>query len=313
MILKTFEVIKFAGIMWIMCIISRISMIAAGTFALYEKDLKKIIAFSTMRHISIILLIISIKFKILAIIHMLRHALFKTAIFMRAGNFFIAKWRGQRLDFGKINNKRNISFFKVRALILTSIPFTVSFYTKDVLIEINMYQESSVVPYSIFLWIITILTILYSKTIIYISVEGQFSEKRLNYKKGLNFMFFLISFIMITARKFSFLALKTVIVPVARKIETILTLIIVAVSTNFKLPNRVRAILIRTGMIIKTEFSITKIKLIMIGYTFVSLLDFFIYNKEIWVAKINFNDKFKNKLVNSMLGLSFAIFIIMVT
>lgn len=97
------------------------------------------------------MLMLSIKFKALAIVHILSHALFKTSIFMRAGNTFIIKWRDQNLEFRNTPRKRNIAFFKVRSLILTSIPFTVSFYTKDVMIEINIYEELSLTPYSMFM------------------------------------------------------------------------------------------------------------------------------------------------------------------
>lgn len=88
-IIKAHKVLERMKIRWILRIISVTSIIAAGVITTFEKDLKKIIAFSTMRHIRIIMFIIRFSMKKLALIHIIAHAIFKTSIFMRAGNKFI--------------------------------------------------------------------------------------------------------------------------------------------------------------------------------------------------------------------------------
>lgn len=313
LIVKVSSVITINNLIWIIIITSSISIIGAGIFSIYEKDLKKIIAFSTIRHIRIIIFILSIRFKNLALIHILTHAIFKTSVFIRAGRKFLSKWNDQNLNFIKIENNRTNNYFKIRALILTSIPFTVSFYTKDILIEINIFKEKRNINYSLYLWIITILTILYSKIILSSLVEKNGIEKSISIKKGLNIIFINISFLIITTRKACFFLLKSLITPIIRKIEAFRTIIFIFLASSLKSLKRKKVIFLRTRIILKTEFTINKIKLIIEGYTIIYILDFFLINKRIWSIKYNINDKYNNKYNNSILFLIIASIIIMVT
>lgn len=313
LIVKVSSVITINNLIWIIIITSSISIIGAGIFSIYEKDLKKIIAFSTIRHIRIIIFILSIRFKNLALIHILTHAIFKTSVFIRAGRKFLSKWNDQNLNFIKIENNRTNNYFKIRALILTSIPFTVSFYTKDILIEINIFKEKRNIIYSLYLWIITILTILYSKIILSSLVEKNGIEKSISIKKGLNIIFINISFLIITTRKACFFLLKSLITPIIRKIEAFRTIIFIFLASSLKSLKRKKVIFLRTRIILKTEFTINKIKLIIEGYTIIYILDFFLINKRIWSIKYNINDKYNNKYNNSILFLIIASIIIMVT
>lgn len=313
LIVKVSSVITINNLIWIIIITSSISIIGAGIFSIYEKDLKKIIAFSTIRHIRIIIFILSIRFKNLALIHILTHAIFKTSVFIRAGRKFLSKWNDQNLNFIKIENNRTNNYFKIRALILTSIPFTVSFYTKDILIEINIFKEKRNIIYSLYLWIITILTILYSKIILSSLVEKNGIDKSISIKKGLNIIFINISFLIITTRKACFFLLKSLITPIIRKIEAFRTIIFIFLASSLKSFKRKKVIFLRTRIILKTEFTINKIKLVIEGYTIIYILDFFLINKRIWSIKYNINDKYNNKYINSILFLIIASVIIMAT
>jgi NADH:ubiquinone oxidoreductase subunit 5 (subunit L)/multisubunit Na+/H+ antiporter MnhA subunit len=53
--------------------------------ALYETDLKKIIALSTLRQLGLMMISLAVGFRVLAFFHLLTHALFKACLFLCAG------------------------------------------------------------------------------------------------------------------------------------------------------------------------------------------------------------------------------------
>jgi len=63
-------------------------MIISGIGAMFERDIKKIIALSTLRQLGVMIFSLSIGIKDLAFFHLLTHALFKSLLFLCAG-FYI--------------------------------------------------------------------------------------------------------------------------------------------------------------------------------------------------------------------------------
>lgn len=66
-------------------VVSVLTMILSGFRAMYETDLKKIIALSTLRQLRVILFAISFNFRFLGLFHLYTHALFKALLFLCAG------------------------------------------------------------------------------------------------------------------------------------------------------------------------------------------------------------------------------------
>lgn len=150
-----------------------------------EKDYKKIIAFSTIRQVSLIMLIRTSQLINLRIIHMINHAIFKTLLFCSSGMIFITELRNQ--DKTKIGeNKRNkiikiitlIRLFRITGLIISS-----SFNTKDLELEKTYIKENS----RTIIIIITarVLTLLYSCKLIkrtIINIQRSRKKIRKNFK-----------------------------------------------------------------------------------------------------------------------------------
>jgi NADH:ubiquinone oxidoreductase subunit 5 (subunit L)/multisubunit Na+/H+ antiporter MnhA subunit len=61
-------------------------MIISRIGALYEMDLKKIIALSTLRQLGLMIISLRAGFCFLAFFHLITHALFKACLFMCAGS-----------------------------------------------------------------------------------------------------------------------------------------------------------------------------------------------------------------------------------
>lgn len=121
----------------LLIITSRFTAIYSRISACWEKDLKKIIALSTLRQIAIIIFAISINFIILTFIHLIIHALFKSTIFICAG-IIIHEYNYQDIRIIRINHNITpiiISTITISNIALIGIPFTSGFFSKDLIIE----------------------------------------------------------------------------------------------------------------------------------------------------------------------------------
>lgn len=61
------------------------TIVLAGFSALFESDLKKIIALSTLSQLSVMLFAVSFGFSFLGLFHLYTHAIFKALLFLCAG------------------------------------------------------------------------------------------------------------------------------------------------------------------------------------------------------------------------------------
>nr|YP_010177574.1 NADH dehydrogenase subunit 5 [Aporia largeteaui]QST15299.1 NADH dehydrogenase subunit 5 [Aporia largeteaui] len=119
-------------------LISGLTMFMAGISAIYEFDLKKIIALSTLSQLGLMMSILSMGFSDLAFFHLLTHAMFKALLFMCAG-----------MIIHLLNNNQDIRFMgglsmyipmtslclNISNLALCGIPFLAGFYSKDLILE----------------------------------------------------------------------------------------------------------------------------------------------------------------------------------
>jgi NADH-ubiquinone oxidoreductase chain 5 len=138
--------------------------------ALFEYDLKKIIALSTLRQLGVMMFSISVGLYTVAFFHLLTHALFKALLFLRAGALIHGVGGSQdlRVCGGLVKN-----FPLVRACInlanlsLCGIPFLSGFYSKDLIVELTAQGTYSQLILLI-LFISLGLTVIYSLRLVYI-------------------------------------------------------------------------------------------------------------------------------------------------
>lgn len=136
----------------------------AGVRAIVETDLKKIIALSTLRQLGVIIARISLGLPALAFFHLITHAIFKALLFVCAGS--LIHLHHHRQDLRQIGNTTNqlpltIGCLLAANIALCGLPFIAGFYSKDIIIEICLFNQSNTVILSIFL-IATIITAAYS-------------------------------------------------------------------------------------------------------------------------------------------------------
>lgn len=118
-------------------IISSFTAIYASISAIWEQDIKKIIALSTLRQIAIIIFAISLNSINSAYFHLISHALFKSIIFLCAGilihNFIYQDIRHIGSIF--MSSPIPLTIIGISNLSLIGIPFISGFFSKDSIIE----------------------------------------------------------------------------------------------------------------------------------------------------------------------------------
>lgn len=102
-----------------------------------EQDIKKLIAFSTINHVALIILILSIKLYKITYFHLNIHAIFKSLIFMCFGFVMLASYHSQdkRLVTILYLNPIIKMIYTFSCLCLIGLPFLTAFFSKDFIIE----------------------------------------------------------------------------------------------------------------------------------------------------------------------------------
>ena len=110
-----------------------------------EQDIKKLIAFSTMRHVSLMIFLLSQELYKIVYFHLRIHAMFKSLIFIAFGFLILSSFHCQdkRLVRYIFLNPQIQIFYYFSCLCLLGLPFLTGFFSKDFiiekLIEFNLY------------------------------------------------------------------------------------------------------------------------------------------------------------------------------
>jgi len=115
-----------------------ITIVLAGRAALFELDIKKVIALSTLRQLGVIFFSLGLGLSYLRFFHLLSHAYFKAILFMAAGAVIHRVKEYQ--DLRKIGTfqariPRLAGVIIIRNLRLCGLPFISGFYSKDLILE----------------------------------------------------------------------------------------------------------------------------------------------------------------------------------
>jgi len=160
---------ELIGVRSFLLYISVFTIMLSGVGANFEMDLKKIIALSTLRQLGVIIITLSLGLVELTFFHLIRHALFKSLLFLCAGTYIHSYNNVQDIRFlGGVARVFPLTslFFVGCSLSLCGFPFLSGFYSKDMILESYFMGEINR-----FLFIIIILrtmaTITYSVRLVY--------------------------------------------------------------------------------------------------------------------------------------------------
>jgi len=145
----------------------------AGFNTLFEKDLKKLIALSTLRHLGFIGFSFSLGLLTLSFFHLLSHALFKSLLFMAMGDIIIGLGHSQDIRYlssGFLYTPFSSFIMSVSLFNLAGMPSLVGYFSKDLVLEAINY--SSLGSFCYFIAIINLLfTFYYTFQLVYYSVS----------------------------------------------------------------------------------------------------------------------------------------------
>jgi NADH-quinone oxidoreductase subunit L len=115
-------------------IVGAATLLVAGTIALTQTDIKRVIAYSTMSQIGYMIMGVSVGAYAAGLFHLMTHAFFKALLFMGAGSIIGAMGGGQSLEkMGGFRKALPFTYgcFIVGGLALSGIPPFSGFFSKD--------------------------------------------------------------------------------------------------------------------------------------------------------------------------------------
>jgi NADH-quinone oxidoreductase subunit L len=115
-------------------VIGAVTLLIAGTIALVQTDIKRVIAYSTMSQIGYMIMGVSVGAYAAGMFHLMTHAFFKALLFMGAGSIIGAMAGEQSLEkMGGFRRALPFTFgcFVIGGLALSGIPPFSGFFSKD--------------------------------------------------------------------------------------------------------------------------------------------------------------------------------------
>ena len=141
-----------------------LTTLIAGIRAIYENDIKKIIALSTLRQLGLIVVCLGVNIPNLAFFHISAHAIFKALLFISAGCLIFFNNHNQDLRmYGQFSTYPIIttSSIFISRISLIGIPFIAGFYSKHAIMDWSNNLSINIIIY-ILIFIAILLTTLYS-------------------------------------------------------------------------------------------------------------------------------------------------------
>src|SRR6195952_5718240 len=189
LLMRTSPLIEYSSTVLMMCLwLGAITTVFSSLIGLFQQDIKKVIAYSTMSQLGMMVIAIGLSSYNIALFHLVNHAFYKGFLFLGAGSVIHAVADNQ--DFRKYGGLRaflplTYSVMLIASLSLVAFPYMTGFYSKDFILEsaYGQYYFSSIVVYFI-ASIGAIFTTLYSVKVLYLTFLTNPNGPFINYKNA---------------------------------------------------------------------------------------------------------------------------------
>ena len=189
LLMRASPLIEYSSTVLILCLwIGAITTVFSSLIGLFQQDIKKVIAYSTMSQLGMMVIAVGLSSYNIALFHLVNHAFYKGLLFLGAGAVIHAVADNQ--DFRKYGGlihylPLTYSVMLIASLSLVAIPFMTGFYSKDFILEsaYGQYQLSSIVVYFI-ATIGAMFTTLYSVKVLYLTFMTNPNGPLINYKNS---------------------------------------------------------------------------------------------------------------------------------
>ena len=189
LLMRCSPLIEYSSTVLILCLwTGAITTVFSSLIGLFQQDIKKVIAYSTMSQLGMMVIAIGLSSYNIALFHLINHAFYKGLLFLGAGAVIHAVSDNQ--DFRKYGGLRSFlpltySVMLIASLSLVAIPFMTGFYSKDFILEsaYGQFYFSSTVIYFI-ATIGAMFTTLYSVKVLYLTFLTNPNGPLINYKQA---------------------------------------------------------------------------------------------------------------------------------
>jgi len=174
LLIRSSPLLEYGSTVLLLCLwLGAITTIFSSLIGLFQQDIKKVIAYSTMSQLGMMVIAIGLSSYNIALFHLMNHAFYKGLLFLGAGAVIHAVADNQ--DFRKYGGLISLlpltySVILIASLSLVAFPFMTGFYSKDFILEssFGQYSFSSITIYIIAV-IGAIFTTLYSIKVLYLT------------------------------------------------------------------------------------------------------------------------------------------------
>ena len=187
LLMRVSPLIENSSFVLLLCLwVGAITTVFSSLVGLFQQDIKKVIAYSTMSQLGMMVIAIGLSSYNIALFHLVNHAFYKGLLFLGAGAVIHAVADNQ--DFRKYGGlisylPLTYSVMLIASLSLVAFPFMTGFYSKDFIIEsaFGKYYISSIIVYYIAV-IGAMFTTLYSVKVLYLTFLTNPNGPLVNYK-----------------------------------------------------------------------------------------------------------------------------------
>jgi NADH-ubiquinone oxidoreductase chain 5 len=187
LLMRTSPLIEYSSTVLILCLwLGAITTVFSSLIGLFQQDIKKVIAYSTMSQLGMMVIAVGLSSYNIALFHLVNHAFYKGLLFLGAGAVIHAVADNQ--DFRKYGGLRpflplTYSVMLIASLSLVAFPFMTGFYSKDFLLEsaYGQFYFSGTAVYFI-ATIGAMFTTLYSVKVLYLTFLTNPNGPLVNYK-----------------------------------------------------------------------------------------------------------------------------------
>jgi NADH-ubiquinone oxidoreductase chain 5 len=189
LLMRSSPLIEYSSVVLMICLwLGAITTVFSSLIGLYQQDIKKVIAYSTMSQLGMMVIAVGLSSYGIALFHLVNHAFYKALLFLGAGAVIHAVADNQ--DFRRYGGLRpflplTYSVMLIASLSLVAFPFMTGFYSKDFILEsaYGQYYFSGTVVY-IIATIGAMFTTLYSVKVLYLTFLTNPNGPLINYKNA---------------------------------------------------------------------------------------------------------------------------------
>nr|YP_009687554.1 NADH dehydrogenase subunit 5 [Ramalina intermedia]QDX14936.1 NADH dehydrogenase subunit 5 [Ramalina intermedia] len=189
LLMRSSPLIEYSTTVLLICLwIGSITTVFSSLIGLFQQDIKKVIAYSTMSQLGMMVIAVGLSSYNIALFHLVNHAFYKGLLFLGAGAVIHAVADNQ--DFRKYGALLTFlpltyTVMLIASLSLVAFPFMTGFYSKDLILETSfgLFKYSSFAVYFIAV-IGAVFTTLYSVKVLYLTFITNPNGSLVSYKNA---------------------------------------------------------------------------------------------------------------------------------